>query len=199
MDTLGGFTHSVEMGVAAPFMSYADYLQLEGAAEFRHEYVRGRVLAMAGGSVEHARLCLRFGSLLDTALTGRRCATFSSELRVRIEATGRSTYPDLSVVCESKKLAADDPHAIINPTVIVEVLSPSTEASDRGDEFAHYRRLDSLKEYVLVSQSAPLVEVYRREGAIWALRDYGPGQQVELASLDVTVDIDALYLDPLAP
>jgi Uma2 family endonuclease len=125
-------------------------------------------------------------------------AAFTSDLRVHVPATGRSTYPDVTVVCDERKTAEVDPDAITNPTVIVEVLSPTTEASDRGEKFAHYRRLEALQEYVLVPQETQRVEVYRRQGDIWALRDYGPGDRVELASLDVTLSVDAFYADPLA-
>ena len=179
-------------------MSYPEYLAFERAAEIKHEFIDGRVVAMAGGSPEHARLAANVAAALLVALRGRRCSAFSSDLRVHIPATGRSMYPDVTVVCDERRTASVYPDAIINPTVIVEVLSPTTEASDRGEKFAHYRRLAGLHEYVLVNQDHPRIEIYRREGDVWALREYGPGERAELSSLDVRLAVDEIYADPLA-
>lgn len=179
-------------------MSYAEYLAFEKDAETKHEYVNGMVYAMAGGSVEHGRLTMRIGAALLRGLEGRPCEVLSSDVRVRIEASGRSTYPDATVVCSEIQRASDDTEAIVNPTVLVEVLSPSTETSDRGEKWAHYQLLPSLQEYVLVSQDERRIEVYRRTGADeWAYRVVTAGT-LELASLDVHLDVDALYHSPLA-
>lgn len=177
-------------------MSYAEYLELTERAEVRHEFIDGRVVAMAGGSIEHSRLVARIGHLLQQGLEGRPCNVFSSDGRVRIETTNRSTYPDVSVVCGPVVPAADDPHGITNPTVIVEVLSDTTEKEDRGSKFAHYRRLKSLEEYVLLAQDVPRIEIFRREAEVWTLREYGPGDQIELASLALSIAVDRIYLDP---
>jgi Uma2 family endonuclease len=185
-------------GGPAPLTSYADYLAFERTAPTKHEYVAGLVLAMAGGSPEHARLAGSLARLLGNAIEGRPCAVFSSDLRVRIPATNRSTYPDLTVVCGHRETAPDDHEAIVNPTVLVEVLSDSTEADDRGEKFAHYRRLSSLQEYVLVAQKAQRIEVYRREGDRWVLSEHGPGTVVELASIGARIPVDEVYRDPLA-
>ena len=192
----------------ATSMSYSDYLALEQASETKHEYVNGLVYAMAGGTPEHARLAMQLGMLLGIALAGRPCSAFSSDLRVRIAATRRFTYPDLSVVCHELKRASDDPDAIVNPTLLAEVLSDSTEASDRGEksaadpadsveQWAHYQRIESLQEYVLVSQRERRVEVFRRADEGWTYAAYHEGE-VELRSLGVTLSIEALYHDPLA-
>jgi Uma2 family endonuclease len=137
------------------------------------------------------------GAALTVALRGKSCAAFSSDLRVRIQATGRSTYPDVTVVCGKLERDAIDADAVTNPRVIVEVLSPSTESSDRGDNWAH---LDSLREYVLVSQSTARVEVFSRDEAQsgWLYRQYGAGQTVELRSLEASLDVDAIYANPLS-
>jgi Uma2 family endonuclease len=120
-------------------------------------------------------------------------------VRVRIQATDRTTYPDLSVVCGKLSTAApEDPHAITNPIVLVEVLSKDTEADDRGEKFAHYRRLPSLREYVLINQGKPRIEVFRREGDHWSLYEWGAGEVVQLASLDCRISVDGVYRDPLA-
>lgn len=179
-------------------MTYEQYLAAEAVAETKHEFLGGEVWAMAGGTPEHSRLAASLARQLGNALEGRPCAVFSSDLRVRIEATGRSTYPDLSVVCGARRAAKDDEDAITNPVVLVEVLSDATEASDRGDKFAHYRQLESLKEYVLVSQKEPRIEVFRRQGDHWSLYEARAGQSIELASLEVSLAVDDVYRDPLA-
>ena len=186
------------MGEAVQRKTYLEYLAFEAEAKTKHEFVDGQIVAMAGGTPEHARLAANVSAALVTALRGRPCSAFSADLRVHVPATGGTTYPDVTVVCDERRTADVDGDAITNPTVIVEILSPTTEASDRGEKFAHYRRLDSLREYVLVSQGEPRIEVYRRENEVWALRDYGPDQQAELASLDVTLSVDDIYTDPLA-
>lgn len=153
---------------------------------------------MAGGTIEHGRLASRCDHLLRLALGDRACEVFSSDTNVRIEASNRTTYADLLVVCGRLERSPMDPEAVVNPTVIVEVLSSSTEAYDRGEKFRHYRRLASLREYVLVSQHEPLVEVWRRDGDAWRFAEHGPGTSVELASLEAVVSVDALYANPLA-
>jgi Uma2 family endonuclease len=131
------------------------------------------------------------------ALKGRPCAVFNSDLRVRVEESDRSTYPDVSVVCREQRTATDDNDAIVNPTLIVEVLSDSTEASDRGEKFAHLQRLPSLMEYVLVSQREPRVELFRRGEGLWMLFTCTAGR-VELRSLDVALELADVYANPLA-
>ena len=179
-------------------VSYDDYLALEATSEEKHEWIDGVVYAMAGGTYEHGRLAASFTGELRTALRGKPCNVLSADVRVRIEATRRTTYPDLSVVCGKPEHAANDRHAITNPIVLVEVLSESTEASDRGDEWAHYQHLASLREYVLVSQTEPRIEVYSRSGSAWTYVAYSAGSTVELGSLGVAIALDAVYADPAA-
>ena len=180
-------------------MTYPEYLVMERTSEVKHEYVNGEVYAMAGGTPEHGRLAVAFAAVLRNALTGKPCVLYNSDVRVRVEATGRSTYPDLSVVCGRLERASDDPDAIANPSVIVGVLSESTEASDRGDKFAHYRRLASLREYVLVSQSTPRIEVFHRaDSGAWMLTEAASGQHATLESLGISLAVDDVYYDPLA-
>lgn len=178
-------------------MSYAEYLALERGAATKHEYVQGRVYAMAGGTPEHGRLAARLARLIGNALVGRPCEVFNSAVRVRIRATGRATYPDLSVVCGRLERDGDDADALVNPVALFEVLSDSTEASDRGDKWAHYQRIDSLQEYVLISQREPRVEVFRREGAHWTYEDARAGQRVRLASVGSELAVDELFADAL--
>ena len=123
---------------------------------------------------------------------------FSSDLRVRIRATGLTTYPDLSVVCGRLEMDAEDGNAVVNPVLLVEVLSESSEAYDRGAKAAHYRRIPSLREYVLVSQREPLIEVYRRnEQGRFELFEARSGESIELASVGATLSVDAVYENPL--
>ena len=185
--------------VARSRASYAEYLALEAASEHRHEFVSGEILAMSGGSIEHARLIARMTALLDRGLGDRRCVVMPSDARVRIRAADRATYPDLHIVCDEVKRDPDDDHAVINPTVIVEVLSDSTAGTDRDEKFAAYRRLVSLREYVLVSQRERRVDVFRRDGKRWQLDEYGGGEQFALASVGVEIAIDELYVDRLGP
>ena len=176
-------------------MSYAEYLALERERGVKHEFIDGVVRAMGGGSIEHARLAARFARLLGVQLEGRPCEVFSSDGKVRIEASNRAVYPDLSVVCGEIQRSPVDPEALVNPVVIVEVLSETSEAYDRGEKFRHYRRLSSLREYVLVSQTDRFVEVWRREedSISWTPVEHGAGDAIELASLRVRVPLDMLY------
>jgi Uma2 family endonuclease len=178
-------------------MTYAEYLDAEAKSEVRHEYLNGEVWEMAGGTPEHFALAAAMIGELRAALRGKPCRTFTSDLRVRILDTGLSTYPDVSVVCGQLETAADDKDAITNPIVLVEVLSEATEAYDRGAKWAHYRRIPSLREYVLVSQPEPLVEVFRRgEPGRWELLEARSGE-IELASPGIRLDVGALYANPL--
>lgn len=184
--------------VSLPRMTYAQYLDLERVSEVRHQYLRGEILAMAGGTPAHSGLAANVIGELGAALRGRPCAVFTSNARVRIEVTDRATYADVTVVCGDLQSAPEDPDAISNPVVLVEVLSDVTEADDRGEKFAHYRRLESLREYVLVSQRARRLEVYRRRDDRWILDEAGPGETLRLDAIDVALSVDEVYRDPLA-
>lgn len=181
-----------------PMVTYAEYLARERTSGVKHEYLRGDVWAMAGGTPTHARLSMALGWSLRNRLQGKPCVPYSSDLRVRIESTDRATYPDLTVICGPEQAAADDPDAITNPTVIVEVLSETTERSDRGEKFAHYQRLATLREYVLVSQDSQRIEVFRREGSTWVLSIYEAGATVKLESLALEFPVSEIYALPSA-
>jgi Uma2 family endonuclease len=180
-------------------MTQAEYIATEATAEVRHEYLRGEVFAMAGGSLEHAALASALARDVGIALQGKPCRAFSSDARVRIEATDMITYPDLSVVGGELRRSPQDERAILNPVVLFEVLSDSTEAYDRGAKASHYRHIPSLKEYVLIAQDEPRIEVQRRNAAgRWEIHEFGRGERASLESLGVTLSVDELYANPLA-
>lgn len=177
-------------------LTYAEYLAREARSDVKHEYLRGHVWAMAGGTVEHGRLSAAIIRELGNLLAERPCVVFTSDVRVRIEATDRTTYPDAFVVCGPRRTSPSDENAITNPLLIVEVLSDGTERDDRGEQFAHYRHLATLEEYVLVSQSAVRIESFRRTDAGWILSEAGPGEKLALRSIEAELDVDAVYRDP---
>lgn len=180
-------------------MTLAEYVAAEAGADSRHEYLSGDVYAMAGGSLEHAALASALVRDVGSALQGKPCRVFSADARVRIETTDMTTYPDLSVVCGQLVRAPGDERALLNPVLLFEVLSDSTEAYDRGAKASHYRHIPSLREYVLVSQHEPRIEVQRRNAAgHWEIHEYGPGQSAQLESVSISLSVDALYRDPLA-
>jgi Uma2 family endonuclease len=183
---------------AAQRVTYARYVAMAEASETKLEYEAGVVRAMAGGTIEHGRLMVSVSTALSNALRGKPCVVLSSDVRVRVRAADRATYPDVTVVCGRIEHDADDELAVINPKVIVEVSSATTELSDRTDKFADYRRLPSLAEYVLVSQRSARIEVYRRDGKRWTLDEYGKAEHAKLESLGIEIDVDAVYFDPLA-
>ncbi len=179
-------------------MTYAEYVAAELESSVRHEFIRGEVFAMAGGTPEHSALGAAIIFTLTAALRGKPCRVYSSDLRIRIPNTDMTTYPDASVVCGKLETAPDDPNAVLNPTLLVEVLSESTEAYDRGAKASHYRRIASLKEYVFVAQDEPRLEVYRRnERGGWELFEARSGASLELQSVGVTLDVAAVYENPL--
>ena len=183
-------------------MTYREYLAFEATSDTKHEYLNGEVFAMAGGSISHGALAMAVGTALSNALRDRPCRVLSSDVRVRSKATGLTTYADVTVVCHKIEVDDDDPHSVLNPILLVEVLSDSTESYDRGAKAAHYRQIASLREYVLVGQSEPLIEVYRRnERGKWelAVEAHG-GEAAEIASCGdpIRLDVDAIYRDPLA-
>lgn len=175
--------------------SYAEYLAYERDSGMKHEYDGGEILAMAGGSPRHNALASRVSAALEA---GRQpgCVAFQSDQRIRVVATGKTTYPDASLVCGPIERDPADASGttITNPTLIVEVLSPSTEQDDRGAKWHHYQLIPSLREYVLVSQSQVRVERYRRLAAGgWEYEDATEGS-LDLSS-GGTFDLARLYSD----
>jgi Uma2 family endonuclease len=177
--------------------TYAEYVGLEDESAIRHEYLDGEIYAMAGGSPDHAALAATVISLLRAQLP-LGCRTFTSDLRVRIPATGLSTYPDAAVICGRTQRAVDDPLAVTNPVLIVEVTSPSTEEYDRGEKLRHYQSLPSVREVLIASHARPQLTLHRREAAgQWTVFQAASGEGVELVSLAASLAVDDVYRDGL--
>jgi Uma2 family endonuclease len=149
--------------VSKPKLTPAEYLARERKAEFKSEYYRGETFAMAGTSRQHNRAKENLIGELYTKLKGTPCQTSSSDQRVKVSATGLYTYPHIVIVCGKAEYDPDDEDTLLNPTAIIEVLSPGTERYDRGAKFRQYQQLPSLREYVLVSQDEPVVERFVRQ------------------------------------
>jgi Uma2 family endonuclease len=179
-------------------MSYATYVAEEKVSALRHEFLNGQVWAMSGGTPEHGALAAALIRRIGNAIDGRPCRVFTSDVRVRVVESGLSTYPDVTVVCGKVEATPEDPDAVTNPIVLAEVLSDSTEAYDRGAKFAHYRRISSLEAYLLVSQAEPRIELYRRTDAgLWLLSEARSGEAIEITPLAISLDVDAIYANPL--
>lgn len=148
----------------------ADYLAAERKAGTRSEYVNGKVYAMAGASRQHVAIVANLAYLLVGQSKGRPCMTFTNDMRLKVSDTRLYTYPDVAALCGEPEFEDAEQDTLTNPSLIIEVLSDSTERYDRGEKFAHYRRLASLHDYVLVSQHRPLVEHFTRHGEEWILR-----------------------------
>lgn len=180
--------------------TFEDYLQLEADSATKHEYVGGQVFAMSGGTPEHAAITANIVRLLGNALEGRPCRVSSSDLRVRVQATGSASYADVTVVCGTLVLDPEDPkaHTVLNPQVLVEVLSPSTEDYDRGEKLGSYKLIPSLAEVVLVAHDRQEIEVIRREtDGSWSRHIAGAGALVGIASLGCELSVAQIYDNPL--
>ena len=175
-------------------LSESEYLEIERAAETKSQYYNGEMFAMAGGSAKHSLISSNLIQALANRLAGRPCVVFNADLKVKIEATGLLTYPDVSVVCGPVKFLSGTNDTLLNPILLAEVLSDSTEGYDRGRKAEHYRQIPSLREYLLVSQSEPHVELFLRQENQWLLRE-ASGLQVtlELPSLQTTLALSEIY------
>ncbi|MBO3462755.1 Uma2 family endonuclease [Aetokthonos hydrillicola Thurmond2011] len=173
------------------FMSAEEYLIWEPAQEERYEYWDGELVAMSGGTRNHNRICGNFFNLLDNALVDRGCEVYIVDVKVQIQPGKKYFYPDLVVTCDERDR---DLQLVQFPSLIIEVLSPSTEAADRGKKFASYRQSSTLQEYVLVQVAQPGVEVFRRdEHRRWVLSEYNLEEILPLESINVEIAIANLY------
>lgn len=172
-----------------------EYLHKDRQADFKSEFFRGEMFAMAGASAKHNLIVSNAIVTLGSQLKNRPCRVYPSDLRLQIQATGLFTYPDLSIVCGEPQFEYDQGDVLINPDVIVEVLSESTEAYDRGKKFEHYRQIPSLKQYVLIAQDRHSVEVFTRTGTDeWTLRaEQSASASVDLTSIECSLPLSEVY------
>jgi len=181
--------------------TFDQYLMLEEDSGAKHEFLDGQVWAMSGGTPDHAAIAGNVLTLLNVQLAGKKCRVFTSDLRIRVVATGLGTYPDVSVVCGRLELDPEDAkrHTVINPRVLVEVLSPSTEDYDRGDKLRQYQQIPALDELVLVAHDRREIEIIRREAdGSWSRRLVRDGETAMLTSIACALPVDEVYRDPLA-
>lgn len=177
------------------YYSLEEYFTLEEAGEGKHEYFQGTIYAMTGASLRHNYLVANIISSLRPQLRGKRCAVYPSDLRVKVEATGLYTYPDVSVVCAPPHYDGTRQDTVLNPTVIIEVLSASSENYDRGTKFQHYRTITTLSAYLLIAQHAPRVDLFARQADNrWLLSEYTSlDQQVLLDGIGCVLPLAAIY------
>ena len=169
-----------------------EYFAWEEQQELKHEYFDGEVYAMSGGSRNHSEIAVKLTVLLGNHLDDSDCRVLNSDARIKIEASEKYTYPDVSVTCDNRD--GDTPQFISHPCLIVEVLSPSTEAYDRGDKFELYRHSDSLQEYALVSTDKIAIDLHRKDdNGEWKSIYYRGGDTVELRSISLTFPIEKVY------
>ena len=169
---------------AKKLITDTEYLQQERLAETKSEFYQGQITATAGASAVHNALVGALIGELYAQLKGSDCQAMPSDLRVKVEATGRYTYPDVTILCGKPVYEDGEMDTLLNPKVIIEVLSPSTEAHDRGKKFGSYRTIPALEEYILVSQDEPKIECFRRQNAFWVLQEsLGKNDVMTLASV----------------
>jgi Uma2 family endonuclease len=183
------------MSTALKRISPAEYLARERKAEFKSEFFDGEIFAMAGGSPTHSLIAANFVGEARQSLNGTPCVVYNSDLRIKNQATGLYTYPDASIVCGDLEFDDEIKDTVTNPTVIVEVLSDSTEKYDRGRKSSHYRQIPSVREIILISQDEAHVErfVRRPEGGWLLLEEQDLAGLFELSSLNVTIKMSDLY------
>ena len=183
--------------VAQPIatMTEEEYLAFERASETRHEFLDGRVYAMTGASIRHGRIVGNTFSSVHTRLRGGPCEAITNDLRVRVSASRLNTYPDIVIICGEPQLTDDHLDTLLNPTILIEVLSPSTEAYDRGAKWVHYQQIESLQEYVLIAQDSPRVDHYVRQGdGSWRYSaTIGLEPAVDLPSIGYSLQLADIY------
>ena len=179
---------------AQTFLTPEEYIVLERKATLKSEYWSGEIFAMSGASVAHNLITMNIATGLYNQLSERRCRVFASDMRVGISAGDSYFYPDVSVVCDKPRFEDNEFDTLINPIVVVEVLSQSTEAYDRGEKFTRYRQLESLQEYILISQDQVRVEHHFRQGRVWKSNELIAFEDVlHLVSVDAELSLQQVY------
>jgi Uma2 family endonuclease len=176
-------------------MTVEEYLAFEETSPIKHEYFAGRIVALAGGNEAHAIISSNINALLNTQLRERPCTVYTSDMKVRAEQPRKYLYPDISVVCGQPRYEDTKRRVLLNPTIIVEVLSASTERFDRGVKFQWYRSIASVQEYLLVSQDARYIDHYQRQSDnLWSLSSAGiEDETLYLPSINGTLRLDDIY------
>jgi Uma2 family endonuclease len=177
------------------YLTPRQYLEIERQADHKSEYFAGEIFAMVGASREHNLLATNVTRDLSEQLKERDCEVYAADMRVKVDVTGLYTYPDIVVACDEPQFDDEAVDTLLNPTVLIEVLSDSTEAYDRGKKFAHYRKLKSLREYLLIAQDRCHVEHYVRQADNrWLLSEtYEPNDQITLPSINCTLQLAEVY------
>jgi Uma2 family endonuclease len=176
-------------------LSEAEYLDIERAADSKSEFFDGEMFAMAGGTLRHSLIATNCAGELRERLKGGPCVVYNADLRIKIAATGLFTYPGLSVICGAPQFVPGTDDTVLNPTVLAEVLSDSTEAYDRGKKFEHYRQIETLREYLLVSQREPRIEQFiRQPHGHWLLKEAaGVEASLALPSLQIPLSLAEVF------
>lgn len=176
-------------------MSPDEFLEFERAADEKHEYRDGEVVLMSGARRAHNLIAINVGSGLHAALKNKDCETYMSDMRVYVPSARLYTYPDIVVVCGDPKFIDDEFDTLTNPILLIEIFSESTESYDRGQKFQHYRSIDSLREYVLISQQSPSIEKYVKHGdGFWMLSDAaGLDSSLSLETIDHHLSLAEVY------
>ena len=172
-----------------------EYLTAERISELKHEFFDGTVFAMAGASKRHNQICSNLVRIIGNQVLKKPCSVYSSDMRVKSEVTKKYSYPDVASSCENENFEDEEEDTLLNPILIIEVLSDSTEAYDRGDKFFHYRQIDSFVEYILVSQKSYHIERYiRQSNNAWLYSEFKAiGDKINLTSIDCTISIKEVY------
>jgi Uma2 family endonuclease len=178
------------------FLTEEEYLAIERQAEFRSEYFAGEMFALAGASRRHNRIVTNLVAGLDLQLRARPCNVYSTGMRVKVTNTGLYTYPDVAVTCGEERFADGENDVLLNPLILIEVLSDSTEGYDRGKKFENYRSITSLKEYLLVSQNSRRVEQFVKQSRKnWMYSEiHEPGESIKLQNIECELKLEDIYL-----
>jgi Uma2 family endonuclease len=182
------------MALAKTFMTPDEYLKFERASEEKHEYFAGEIFAMSGASENHNVIVGNLIATIHPQLRQKPCKIYPSDMRIKISSTGLYTYPDVTVVCGTPELEDNYVDTLLNSNVIIEVLSPSTEAYDRGKKFRHYKTIKSLQDYILISQDSMRIEHFALRDNEWAYADAEvPNAVITLPSIDCTLNLSDVY------
>ncbi len=185
------------MSIATTYISPEEYLERENAATVRHEYLNGEMREMTGGSSKHNGIIIRLIALLYSALRGKRYLLRAGDVRLKISETGLYTYPDVCVATEEPEYEPNSVEILLNPALIIEVLSPSTEDYDRGDKFQHYQLMPAFREYLLVAQDKTLVEHRQRQAdGTWISTSYEDlSDVIQFSSIKLALPVNRIYED----